>query len=99
MQGHVIAHDNRRILASKTLERTIKVEVTMSNKRKLLVDDPEACESLSVSAEDLEWLVQTGQLAPIQIRGKRLFDSSQLLELVRLYKTIQGRTNPDEQQA
>jgi hypothetical protein len=63
----------------------------MSDNPKLLVDDNEASERLSIPADDLEWLVNTQQLSPIQLRGRRLFLVAQLEELIQTYKTIQSR--------
>ena len=68
----------------------------METQRKLLVDDHEASQILSIPIIDLEWLVATEQLAPIQIRGRRLFEVLQLEELVRLYKTVQSRRTHDQ---
>ena len=64
---------------------------------KLLVDDAAAALALSLSPEDLEWLISTEQLAPIIIRGRRLFDAAQLEELVRIYRTVQSREKTREQ--
>ena len=63
----------------------------MELSRKLLVDDDEACQILSISRDDLEWLISTQQLSPIRIRGHRLFDMAQFEELVRVYMTVQSR--------
>lgn len=63
---------------------------------KLLVDESEAKSILSISDSDLEWLVTTQQLFPVYLRGRRLFEFSQLEELVRLYKTVQARGNYDK---
>lgn len=63
----------------------------MPSRKKLLVDDAEAASTLSIPAEDLEWLVSTEQLMPIVIRGRRLFDFTQLEELVRTYRIVQSR--------
>ena len=63
----------------------------MSDNPKLLVDDNEASELLSIPAPDLEWLVNTQQLSPIQLRGRRLFLVAQLEELVLTYRTVQSR--------
>jgi hypothetical protein len=65
----------------------------MPDQRKLLVDDSEASQLLSIAATDLEWLVSTQQLSPILIRGRRLFQLSQLEELVQLYSKVQSRGN------
>jgi hypothetical protein len=63
----------------------------MPDQRKLLVDEIEASQLLSIAATDLEWLVSTQQLSPIHIRGRRLFMVAQLEELVQTYKTVQSR--------
>jgi hypothetical protein len=63
----------------------------MSYQRKLLVDGAEATVILNISQQDLEWLVDTQQLSPIHIRGRRLFMVTQLEELVQTYKTVQSR--------
>jgi hypothetical protein len=63
----------------------------MSDNPKLLVDDNEASELLSIPAPDLEWLVNTQQLSPIQLRGRRLFLVAQLEELIQTYKAVQLR--------
>jgi hypothetical protein len=65
----------------------------MSNNPKLLVGDNEASELLSIPANDLEWLVNTQQLSPIQLRGRRLFLMTQLEELIQTYKTVQARSS------
>ncbi len=70
----------------------------MSDQRKLLVDDSEASELLSISTNDLEWLVSTQQLSPIQIRGRRLFQLSQLEELIQVYNKVQSRGNHGQYQ-
>jgi hypothetical protein len=69
------------------------MEAHMSDTRKLLVNDGEASQLLSILPNDLEWLVGTQQLCPIHIRGQRLFEFSQLEALVQTYRTIQGRGN------
>jgi hypothetical protein len=63
----------------------------MRSNQRLLVDDAEACEMLSIPAEHLDWLVKTEQLGPISIRGRRLFALRQLEELVRTYSIVQAR--------
>jgi hypothetical protein len=63
----------------------------MLYQRKLLVDGAEATAILNISQQDLEWLVDTQQLSPIHIRGRRLFTVAQLEELVQTYKTVQSR--------
>lgn len=69
----------------------------MKSTRKLLVGETETRSMLSISGEDLEWLVNTEQLSPILLRGRRLFDVSQLNELVRTYQIVQSRGVKDEQ--
>jgi hypothetical protein len=73
------------------------VEEEMHSLKKLLVDDAEACEMLSIPAEHLDWLVRTEQLIPINIRGRRLFAVRQLEELVRTYSIVQARGKADAQ--
>jgi len=63
----------------------------MQTHSKLLVAEKEAIGMLSISESDLDWLVATQQLFPIYLRGRRLFELSQLEELVRVYKTVQTR--------
>ena len=63
----------------------------MSDNPKLLVDDNEASELLSIPVTDLDWLASTQQLSPIHIRGRRLFMVAQLEELVQTYKSVQSR--------
>lgn len=63
----------------------------MHSHSKLLVDESEAKSILSISESDLDWLVSTQQLFPVYLRGRRLFELSQLEELVRLYTTVQAR--------
>jgi len=63
----------------------------MSDNLKLLVDDSEATSLLSIPAGDLEWLVNTQQLSPIQLRGRRLFLVAQIEELIQTYRTVQSR--------
>ena len=63
----------------------------MQTHSKLLVAEKEAIGMLSISEIDLDWLVTTQQLFPIYLRGRRLFELSQLEELVRVYKTVQTR--------
>lgn len=73
----------------------------MQSTHKLLVDDAEACAMLSIPPETLAWLIATEQLAPINIRGRRLFPARQLEELIRTYAVVQarGRSNaPDNQE-
>ena len=65
-------------------------EVQVSDNPKLLVNN-EASELLSIPAHVLEWLVDTQQLSPIHIRGRRLFLVTQLEELTRTYQTVQSR--------
>ena len=67
------------------------LETQMPDELKLLVDDNEARARLSIPAADLEWLVSTQQLSPIQLRGRRLFLVAQLEELVLTYRTVQSR--------
>jgi len=54
---------------------------------KLVVDDAEAASLLSISPEDLDQLAVTGQLDPIQFRGRRLFLIDEIQELATRYKT------------
>jgi len=69
----------------------------MDSNDKLMVDDAEAAALLSISPDDLEWLAVTGQLDPILIRGRRLFDTAQLQQLIVTYRTVQSRgTRSDE---
>jgi hypothetical protein len=68
-------------------------EGNMYRNNKLLVDENEAIAMLSISNNDLEWLLNTQQLSHIQIRGRRLFEVVQLEQLVQSYKTVQSRGN------
>jgi hypothetical protein len=63
----------------------------MADQQKLLIDSAETIAILSISRDDLDWLVDTQQLSPINIRGQRLFELSQLKERVVTYKTVQSR--------
>lgn len=65
----------------------------MADRRRLLVDSTEAIAILSIPPDDLDWLVDTQQLSQINIRGRRLFELTQLEELVQTYKTVQSRGN------
>ena len=73
-----------------------RIEEAMESPRKILVDDDAVRTILSIPAPDLNWLVDTEQLLPIQIRGRRLFELSQIEELVCLYKTVQARGTNNE---
>jgi hypothetical protein len=54
-----------------------------------LVDEDSARKALSLAAEDLNWLVATGQLTPLTIAGQRQYLWRQLEELVRVYRSKQ----------
>ena len=60
----------------------------------LLVDNAQAAIILSIPPDDLDWLVSTQQLFPIHIRGRRLFEITQLEELIQTYQSVQSRGNP-----
>jgi hypothetical protein len=65
----------------------------ITDSARILLDDAEAVNALNLSLEDIDWLVQTSQLQPIMIRGKRRFLRRDLEVLVNLYQSIQNR-NP-----
>lgn len=46
---------------------------------------------LQLSQEQIDWLVDTGQLTPIRIAGEERFDSRDINKLIEAYKTIQSR--------
>ena len=56
-----------------------------------LITELEVLKTLQIDAGDLDWLVATGQLTPIQIRGKVRFDLVDVDELINEYKRVQGR--------
>ena len=56
----------------------------------LLLDECSAGKALSLDADDLAWLVATGQLTPITIAGQRQYLYRQLEELVRVYRSKQA---------
>jgi hypothetical protein len=59
--------------------------------RKLL-NDVETRERLGrISVETLQWLVDTGQLSEIWLRGERFFDSEDVTRLIQVYKSVQSR--------
>lgn len=65
----------------------------MEQPRKILLADEAAMGALSIDSDTLDWLVDTRQLAPITIRGRRLFPVAQLNELVTAYSVVQARGN------
>lgn len=65
--------------------------------RRLLRRD-EVITLLQLPETDIEWLVSTGQLLELRIRGHRRFDSKDVLELVETYKQIQKRRKEHEQE-
>lgn len=64
----------------------------METSVKLLVSEEEACELLSLSPDDLLWLTATEQLAPLFIRGRKLFELTRLHEFIQVYKSVQSRS-------
>jgi hypothetical protein len=64
--------------------------------RRLLQRD-QAVAILSVNESDLQWLIDTRQLAEIRLRGHQLFDSRDIDQLIDTYKNlISRRKEPDE---
>ena len=58
---------------------------------RILLDDAETVRALSLSLDDIDWLIRTRQLQPIMIRGKRRFLRRDLEVLVNLYQSTQTR--------
>jgi len=46
---------------------------------------------LQLSQEQIDWLVNTGQLSPIFIAGEQRFDSRDINQLIAAYKAVQSR--------
>ncbi len=61
----------------------------MDDPNQILWDEVETLRRLSVSSDELGWLVSTGQLNPISIRGRRLFLAEELKALVQTYQATQ----------
>jgi hypothetical protein len=49
---------------------------------------------LQLSATQIDWLVNTGQLNPIRIAGEVRFDSRELDALINTYQQIAKRKKP-----
>jgi hypothetical protein len=58
--------------------------------RRLMPRD-EAAQMLHLTDEDIQWLVDTKQLPEIRLRGRKLFDSRDLDQLIDTYKTLVTR--------
>jgi len=65
--------------------------MSIEGTHKQLLSPQEVEKMLSIEAEDLRWLVETGQLSEIVIRGKVRFDSDDVAMLVRTYRRVQRR--------
>jgi hypothetical protein len=65
--------------------------VSTEGSQKQLLTPEEVKKTLSIEDSDLCWLVETGQLSEIVIRGKVRFDSEDVAMLVRTYRRIQRR--------
>ena len=52
--------------------------------KKRLVTEAGVVEMLSLEIGDLDWLEATGQLSPLCIHGKRLFDAQEVEQLIDL---------------
>ena len=65
--------------------------MSIEGTHKQLLSPEEVEKMLSIEAEDLRWLVETGQLSEIVIRGKVRFDSDDVAMLVRTYRRVQRR--------
>jgi hypothetical protein len=59
--------------------------------KQVLLDESEAATALSLNQDDLAWLVDTGQLLPISIRGKKRFLLSDIEQLITTYQSVQRR--------
>lgn len=56
----------------------------------------EVAEQLNLSVEEVEWLVNTGQLHEVTIRGKKRLDQRDVNSLVCFYKKVQQRSKNHE---
>ena len=65
--------------------------MSIEGTHKQLLSPEEVEKMLSIEAEDLRWLVETGQLTQIVIRGKVRFDSEDIATLVKTYRRVQRR--------
>ncbi len=63
----------------------------MDDPKQILWDESETLRRLSVTSDELDWLVSTAQLNPISVRGRRLFLVEELKALVRVYQSTQRR--------
>lgn len=51
----------------------------------------ETAELLKSSEADVEWLIRTGQLQPIRLRGKLYILATDIDELLRVYQLVESR--------
>jgi hypothetical protein len=56
-----------------------------------LLDMDQVCRMLSCEPEDVQWLVDAGQLTEVRMHGKRRFVFDEVQELIATYRRIQRR--------
>jgi|GEM_PF-5369144 len=75
-----------------------EVNLNETSQRRLLRRD-QVIELLNLSADDIQWLVNTKQLLEIPIRGQQLFDSRDVFQLIDTYKNLTLRQRNNEHEA
>ena len=68
----------------------------VAQERRRLLRREEVVELLQLPEDDVQWLISTGKLLELWIRGHKRFDSKDVLELVETYKQIQKRRKAHE---
>jgi hypothetical protein len=55
------------------------------------LSSPEVCGILQVPQDDIQWLVDTGQLTPRVIRNETIFNSLDVWRLIQSYRDVAHR--------